>query len=47
MIKGKKIEPVSLQLLSTNKNVQKQGGFAVGKEFMLEKKDILTVKDKK
>ena len=38
MIKGKKIEAVNLQLLSTSKNVAKQGGFAIGKEFMLEKR---------
>ena len=35
MIKGKKIESVNLQLLHTTKSNQKQGGFAVGKEFML------------
>jgi len=38
MIKGKKIESVSLQLLAGGRNGPKQGGFAIGKEFILEKR---------
>lgn len=44
MIKGKKIETVNLKLTPSGKLGEKQVGYSVGREFVVQKMEFLKVK---